>query len=244
MVTRPREQALELARRIEELGGKSIVFPLLEIAPLAEQRSLQAVVARLHEFKLAIFISPNAARYGMRAILAAGTLPASVRVATVGPGSAKVLHELGVKQVLAPQPRFDSEALLAMPELQQVSGWRVAIFRGESGRELLGDTLQARGARVEYVACYQRSKPQQDTAPLLALVPDAITASSSEALGYMGEMLDTAGQARFANIPLFVPHERIAQAAKNLGWHDVIVTAGADDGLLAGLVTWAAQQRS
>ena len=239
VVTRPREQAAELARRIGQLGGESIVFPLLEITPLADQRPLQAVVAHLHDFNLAIFISPNAARYGMQAILAAGALPANLRVATVGPGSARVLHELGVTAVLAPQQRFDSEALLELSELQDVKGWRVAIFRGESGRELLGDTLKARGASVEYVACYQRSKPQQDVASLLAVTPDALTASSSEALGYLGEMLGEAGKAKFALLPLFVPHARIAESAKKLGWQQVIVTAGADDGLLSGLVTWA-----
>ncbi len=244
VVTRPREQAAELARRIEDLGGTSILFPLLEITPLADQRSLHAVVTRLHEFQLAIFISPNAARFGMQAILAAGKQPAPVRVASVGPGTSKVLHGLGVQDVLAPRDKFDSEALLALPELQLVQGWRVAIFRGESGRELLGDTLQARGAIVEYVACYQRGKPQQDAAPLLAQMPDAITASSSEALGYMAEMLGVAGMEKFVQLPLFVPHERIAQAATKLGWRNVIATAGADDGLLAGLVTWAEQQRN
>lgn len=239
VVTRPREQAAELARRIEQLGGESIIFPLLEIQPLADQRPLQAVVAHLNEFDLAIFISPNAARFGMEAILAAGPIPNSVRLATVGPGSAKVLQELGVTDILAPQQRFDSEALLELPELQEINGWRVLIFRGESGRELLGDTLKARGAGVEYVACYQRSKPQQGAAVLLAVTPDAITASSSEALGYLGEMLDAAAWERFSKIPLFVPHERIAESAKKLGWRNVFVTAGADDGLLSGLVTWA-----
>lgn len=239
VVTRPREQAAELARRIEQLGGQSIIFPLLEITPLVDQQALRDIAARIHEFNLAIFISPNAARFGMEAILAAGPIPDSVRLATVGPGSAKVLRELGVTDILAPQQRFDSEALLELPELQEINGWRVLIFRGESGRELLGDTLKARGATVEYVACYQRSKPQQNAAALLAVTPDAITASSSEALGYLGEMLDAAAWESFSKIPLFVPHERIAESAKKLGWRNVFATAGADDGLLSGLVRWA-----
>lgn len=242
VVTRPREQAAELARRIEQLGGESIIFPLLEITPLPDQQPLRAAVARLHECNLAIFISPNAARYGMEAILAAGKLPDSLHFATVGPGSAKVLQELGVTTILAPRQRFDSEALLELPELQEVKGWRVAIFRGENGRELLGDTLRARGAVVEYVACYQRSKPEQNISTLLAVTPDAITASSSEALGNLGEMLGVAGKEKFSTIPLFVPHVRIAESAKKLGWNKVIVTAGADDGLLSGLVTWAEER--
>lgn len=239
VVTRPREQATLLAQRIEQLGGRAILFPLLEISPVADPQSLRAFVARLHEFQLAIFISPNAVRYGMEAILASGTLPASLKIATVGQGSAKVLRELGVREIFAPQDRFDSESLLALPELQQVSGWRVAIFRGDGGRELLGDTLKARGAVVEYAACYQRSKPRQDAATFLAERPHAMTVTSSEALGYLWEIMGSTEKERVIALPLFVPHTRIAEAAFKRGWKKVITTAAGDDGLISGLTEWA-----
>ena len=119
VVTRPREQAAQLAQRIAQAGGNAILFPLLEISPAADPQSLRALIARLHEFDLAIFISPNAVRYGMEAIHAAGsTLSPSpspkgggeLRIATVGQGSARALRELGVKEIIAPQDRSDSEA--------------------------------------------------------------------------------------------------------------------------------------
>lgn len=242
VVTRPREQAAQLARRITQAGGKVILFPLLEISPAADPQPLRALAARLHEFNLAIFISPNAVRYGMEAIHATGTLPASLKIATVGQGSAKALREMGVHEIIAPQDRFDSEALLALPELQQVAGWRVVIFRGDGGRELLGGALKARGATVEYAACYQRAKPQLDAAALLAADPHAVTVTSSEALGYLWDMLDKQGKVRLAAVPLFVPHARIAEAAQCLGWREVVPTAGGDDGLLAGLLAWAGQR--
>jgi len=239
VVTRPREQAAQLAQRIEQAGGKVVLFPLLEISPTADPQRLRALVARLHEFDLAIFISPNAVGYGMEAIRMAGALPANLKIATVGQGSAKALRDLGVQEVIAPQERFDSEALLALPALHNVSGARVVIFRGNGGRELLADTLTARGATVEYAECYQRAKPQQDGAALLADYPHAITVTSSEALAYLWAMFDEAGRARLAAVPLFVPHARIADAAQGLGWHNVLATAGGDDGLLSGLVAWA-----
>lgn len=242
VVTRPRDQAVQLAQRIVENGGNSILFPLLEISPIADSLPLRQLVTRLSEFNLAIFISPNAVRYGMEAIRAAGELPAALTIATVGQGSAKALRELGVPKILAPQQRFDSEALLALPELQQVAGWRVVIFRGEAGRELLGDTLKARGAIVEYAACYQRAKPQQDAATLLAADPHIITVTSSEALAYLWEMLDESSRAKLVAVPLFVPHERIAQAAQRLGWSEVVITMGGDDGLLSGLIAWKNQR--
>ena len=239
VVTRPREQAAQLAQRITQDGGNAILFPLLEISPAADPQSLRSLVARLPEFNLAIFISPNAVRYGMAAILAAGTLPLTIKIATVGQGSAKALRDLGVDKIIAPQERFDSEALLALPELQQVAGWRVAIFRGDGGRELLGESLKARGATVEYAACYQRAKPQQDIAMLLAVKPDAITVTSSEALGYLWDLLGSAERERMLTMPLFVPHARIAEAALKRGWQKVITTAAGDDGLMSGLIEWA-----
>jgi uroporphyrinogen-III synthase len=233
---------VQLAQRIEQIGGKVVLFPLLEISAAADPQLLHTLVARLHEFDLAIFISPNAVRYGMEAIHAAGELPTKLKIATVGQSSAKALRDLGVKDVIAPQDRFDSEALLALPALQNVSGDRVVIFRGNGGRELLGDTLKARGATVEYAECYQRTKPQQNGITLLTADPHAITVTSSEALSYLWDMFDEVGRARLAAVPLFVPHARIADAAQSMGWRNVIATAEGDDGLLSSLVAWANQK--
>ncbi|TAN72523.1 MAG: uroporphyrinogen-III synthase, partial [Gallionella sp.] len=181
-VTRPRDQSVQLVQRIEQAGGIPVLFPLLDIAAAEDPQTLHQQVSRLAQFDLAIFISPNAVQYGMAAIRSTGAPPPELKIATVGQGSAKALRELGIGNIIAPTERFDSEGLLALPELQNVAGWKVIIFRGDGGRELLGDTLKARGATVEYAACYRRSKPQQDAGALLDAVPDALTVTSSEAL--------------------------------------------------------------
>ena len=72
-------------------------------------------------------------------------------------GDALARH--GIHDVISPPLRFDSEALLELPQLTDVNGRRVIIFRGDGGRELLGETLAARGASVEYVSCYRRGRP-------------------------------------------------------------------------------------
>jgi len=239
VVTRPREQSLDLQQGIAKLGAHALLFPLLEITPVVDAQPLQDLLSRLADFDLAIFISPNAVRYGMEAIQAAHALPSGLRFATVGKSSAQALHAAGVKDVIAPQDRSDSEALLALPELQNIQTWKIVIFRGDGGRELLGDTLKARGADVEYVSCYQRSKPHLDIAELMHAKPDAITLSSSEALGHLWDMLDEAGKAHFAALPLFVPHARIAEKARQQGWQNIIQTTGGDDGVLSGLLAWS-----
>jgi uroporphyrinogen-III synthase len=238
-VTRPRDQAVQLARSIAQAGGVPLLFPLLDITAMQDTRELNEQISRLAEFDLAIFISPNAVNYGVAAIRATGNIPPKLKIATVGQGSAKALRELGITNVIAPTERFDSEGLLALPGLQNVAGWHVMIFRGDGGRELLGDTLKARGATVEYAACYQRSKPQQDIGVLLAEAPDAISVTSSEALGYLWQMLDSKAQQVLRHTPLFVPHTRIAELARQQGWQQVQLTGSGDDGLLTALKEWA-----
>ncbi|MEJ1958111.1 MAG: uroporphyrinogen-III synthase [Nitrosomonadales bacterium] len=147
VVTRPRDQAVQLAQRIEQAGGKVVLFPLLEVNPVANPQLLHALVARLHEFNLAILYQPQ------RGPLWHGNHSCSRRLTLKSKnchrrtGSALALHQMGVQEIIAPQERFDSESLLALPALQNVSGDRVVIFRGNGGRELLGDTLKARAAQ-------------------------------------------------------------------------------------------------
>lgn len=243
VVTRPRDQAVQLAQRIREAGGSTFLFPLLDISAVQDARVLNEQISRLYQFDLAIFISPNAAQYGIGAIRAAESIPPNLKIATVGQGSAKALRAMGVTDVIAPGERFDSEGLLALPELQHIAGWQVMIFRGDGGRELLGDTLRERGATVEYAACYQRSKPQQDAGVLLEAAPDAISVTSSEALGYLWQMLDQPAQSALRNTPLFVPHPRIAELAGQQGWLQVRLCGSGDDGLLAALAEWAAERK-
>jgi uroporphyrinogen-III synthase len=241
VVTRPRDQAVELARSIEQAGGIPLLFPLLEITAVQDTRSLHELISRLAQFDLAIFISPNAVQYGIGAIREIGTIPEKLKIATVGQGSARALRDLGVANVIAPTERFDSEGLLALPELQHVAGWNVVIFRGDGGRELLGDTLRQKGATLEYATCYQRSKPQLDPGILLTGEPDAILVTSSEALVSLRQMLDAApGVLR--NMTIFLPHPRIAELALQQGWSKVQLTESGDEGMLSALKAWAVQK--
>jgi uroporphyrinogen-III synthase len=244
VVTRPRAQAQPLADAIAAQGGEALVFPLLEISPAADPQPLLAAAARLGEYALAVFISPNAVDYSLSALLARGPWPAGLVPAAVGQGTVKALAAHGVAGCVAPTERFDSEALLELPELQpqQVAGRRVAIFRGDGGRELLADTLRARGATVDCIACYRRSAPAGGAAPLLAAWRagrlDAITVSSSEGLRYLVDMLETDGRHYLAATPVFVPHARIAENAQALGLQQVVLTAPADAGIIAGLCAY------
>ena len=240
LVTRPARQAAALAHRIEAAGGKAFEFPALAIEAVPAA-ALAAPLAQLRNADIAVFISPNAAQFGMAAIRAAGSLPAAVEVFAVGPGTARALQEQGIKGVVMPDGQ-DSEALLALPQLAEVTGKRVVIVRGVGGRTLLADTLAARGAQVTFMECYLRVRPQADAAPLLARWQaggiDAVTVTSAETLENLAALLGEAGRPLLLHTPLFAPHEKIAEAARRFGIARVIATPGGDAGLMEGLLNW------
>lgn len=244
VVTRPRAQAGPLAEAIAAQGGQPLIFPLLEIGPSADPQPLATAVARLADYSLAVFISPNAVAHALPTLLANGPWPAGLIPAAVGPGTVKVLAAAGIAGCIAPTERFDSEALLELPELaaDRVDGRRIAIFRGDGGRELLADTLRQRGAIVDCVTCYRRTGPGDGVAPLIAAWRagqlDALTVSSSEGLRYLVDLLDAEGRRFLEKTPLFVPHARIAENARSLGLGNIILTEAADAGLVAGLLAY------
>ncbi len=240
LVTRPLPQAAALAQAIEGAGGAAFVFPALAIEAIAAD-ALADSLTRLHDADIAIFISPNAAQFGMAAIHAGGGLPAATDVFAVGPGTARALQAQGVSGVITPDGQ-DSEALLALPRLQAVTGKRVVIVRGVGGRPLLADTLAARGAEVHFMECYRRVRPQADAAPLLARWRaggiDAVTVTSAETLDNLAALLGEVGRPLLLHTPLFAPHEKIADAARRFGIAEVVATPGGDAGLVEGLINW------
>lgn len=242
LVTRPAHQAGHLVDLIAAAGGEAILFPTLEILDAADPCTVNQLIDRLDQFDLAIFISPNAVSKAMPLIRAKRGLPARLAIAAIGRGSRKELERHGVKQVIAPPSQFDSEGLLELPELQDMRGKRVVIFRGDGGREMLGDALAARGARVEYAECYRRAKPDADAAPLLQRWArggvQAVTVTSGESLQNLVNLLGEAGQQWLRNTPLFAPHERIAATARGAGIEQVLATAAGDEGLVTGLIEW------
>jgi uroporphyrinogen-III synthase len=242
VVTRPSGQAAHLAARLIELGAEPVLFPVLEIRDIEDIRPLLDVAIRLDQFDLAVFVSPNAIDKALGIILPRRNWPPGLQAAAVGKMSEQALAQQGIVNVISPPLRFDSEALLELPELTVVSGKRVVIFRGDGGRDVLGETLVARGARVEYVTCYRRLRPQRDAAPLLKLWEagklDAVILTSSEGLRNFFDMIGHLGQAWLKKTPLFVSHARIAAQAELLGLHRTIATASGDEGLIEALVQY------
>ena len=242
VVTRPARQAAGLAREIAALGGKPLVFPAIVILPPADTRSLREVQRELARYDIAVFASANAVEYGVEDPAA---WPKHLLVLAPGPGTATALAAVGMGSVRIPTTTMDSEGLLALPELANVAGKRVVVFRGETGRELLKSALEARGASVTQVESYRRARPEGGASGLIEAWReeriDAVTLTSSEGLDNLWAILDEEGRRGLAATPAFVPHPRIAERAKALGLRETIVTPPADAGLVAALLEYFAR---
>ena len=152
--------------------------------------------------------------------------------------------QYGLAADLYPERGFNSEALLALPAMQDVSGQRIVIFRGDGGREYLADTLRERGARVEYIAAYRRVRPESDNAHLLQLWRhqqiSIVLVNSAESLKNLWEMVGTTGRSLLTRTPLLVVSERLVGLAGELGFVDppVVADNATDQAVLDALLAW------
>jgi uroporphyrinogen-III synthase len=246
VVTRPAEQAAHLCEALIERGAIPLRFPVLAIAPVDDPTPLLDAAIRLDGYQLVVFVSPNAVEQALSVMLRSRRWPDGVAAGSMGRSSEAALAKYGVRDVIAPQTRFDSEALLEEPRLADVRGWKVLICRGDGGRELLADELRARGAEVDLLTCYTRSLPKIDPAPLLqhweAHQLDAVTLTSSEGVRHFATLIGHLGLAWWRKTPTFVSHARIADAARAYGLQHIVETPPADAGLLDGLETYFAEQ--
>lgn len=242
-ITRPTGQATKLVALLSDAGASVVDFALIAIAPLDDYEKADAQFKQLDQVDRLIFISSNAVHNAMPRIQALWPkgLPAQLKFAAIGPVTAQTLAEYGIQSVLIPQDRFDSESLLAMPEMQVVSAQNIMIVRGIGGRELLAQTLSQRGATVNFAECYQRINPQtncdaiydaQTQQPLC----EAIIVTSSEAMRHLIEMAGITGQNSaqhwLKKVKVCVNLPRVAEPAINLGLSTYIAGKPGDEAML------------
>lgn len=234
LVTRPAHQAARLSALLSALGVLVSRVPAMAIEPLMGEAELQHIrqcLQRLQQFDRIIFVSVNAAEQALaHAAQLALEWPEAERLFTVGQSSADFLADAGLCARF-PQTRMDSEGLLALPAMQEVAGKQVLVFRGRGGRELIADTLRARGAVVESCELYQRVAPPESAAALamLGLDFDVLLANSAESLQNILSLVEVDRQKGYKQKYVVVPGERVAEKARALGFQRIITAANATD---------------
>lgn len=229
IVTRPAGTAMSFVARIRARGGRPIVLPGLS---LRSTDDAQRVAAHLRTARAAdawVFTSPAAVRFAFR-ITPTLRIAARGHVFGVGAGTLRALMRHGIRGI-APNERSDSEGLLALPELADVRGRRIALVGAPGGRDLIATTLRKRGAGVEAIHVYERVPPRltrrhfdalaRASDPLITLI------SSGEALANLVALLPAGLLARLRRQTLIVSSARLAALARENGFENIRVAASA-----------------
>ena len=228
LITRPAGREKHLCHLIEQAGGFVIHYPVFTIQPPStpEIEHLKQLNDRLHDFTMAIFISPTAVEQSQ---IYFPVLPGHLTLVSIGSKTTEVLNQHNI-HVDIEAPEHNTESLLQVANFQipQIQGQRVLIFRGTGGRALLGDTLKHRGAKILYVETYRRERPaHRPLAEQQIKKLDAVTISSYEGLDNLISLTQDPGI--LIDIPLVLPSQRTATLARQRGFKTIITAKNATD---------------
>jgi uroporphyrinogen III methyltransferase/synthase len=172
-VTRAREQASDLGRRLQALGARVVLAPAIRTEPL------DAALPDLGGVDLLCLTSPTGAARLLDLVRDARAL-AGPRIAAIGPGTAAALRAGGIEPDIVPA-RSNAEGLVEALAGTEVR--RALIARAQEGREVLPDALRARGAQVELLALYRTiAEPLSEDERAAALGADLLVFASSSAV--------------------------------------------------------------
>ena len=217
LITRPEHQSHELAAEIDAANGNVFHFPAVDIIG-RDIDEIQKEFAALPAPDIVVFVSSNAVAHGFAVVKAN-----EAKIAAVGPATRAAIEAEGAAVDIFPENGFDSEHLLQHSALQEVSDKNVIIMRGQSGRELLADTLRGRGANVDYLCVYSRTPHEPAPADLEDLESvlhqgriHFVTVMSAETLEHLIQILPSQSLSLLRQSTLVAPSTRVLQTASEL----------------------------
>jgi uroporphyrinogen III methyltransferase/synthase len=186
VVTRTREQAGELSRRLRELGADVLEIPTIRITAPTHTDPLKDAILGLNGYDWLVFTSPNGVTAffdlffrGFDDLRDLG----GCRLAAVGPATAAKLKELHLKVDVMPERYVAAEVADAIGKYMSVENLRVLLLRAEKANAELPQRLEELGAIVDDVAVYRTVPETEDAdgaaARLLAEGADWVTFTSS-----------------------------------------------------------------
>ncbi|HEX8976564.1 MAG TPA: uroporphyrinogen-III C-methyltransferase [Solirubrobacteraceae bacterium] len=228
-VTRARAQASGLAARLRELGAEVIEAPAIRI------QRLDGPAPDPSRYDLICLTSPNGVDALFARLDAAGRDArafAGVRVAAIGPGTARALRNRGLIADVVPE-QFVAESLVEA--LAEVPVSRALIARAAEARDVLPDALRARGAEVDVVALYETvAEPLTDVQRAAVAGADYVTFTSSSTVRYF---FTGAGDALAPDTRLVSIGPVTSETLREHGREPDVEAAEHDiDGLVAALV--------
>ena len=157
-VTRAREQAGELRRRLEALGAEVVELPLLEIRPYRDRETTVDVMTELGKYDWIVFTSANGVRHffdllfkGFRDIRALGAM----RIACVGETTARAVRDLHLEVEICPATATAEALADAMIATDGLDNVMILVVTGNLNRDTLVKKLEGARAIVDRLQVYE-----------------------------------------------------------------------------------------
>lgn len=247
IVTRPATAGERLCKRLQAAGFDACWWPAFELGPAPDEARARATLARLGEFDLAIFVSPQSVD-SVQALMAS-PWPRATRIGAVGAATAAAIREclqLEGVVLLAPDAAegAGSEAFWSDWVRHGFTAGRALILRAQHGRDWLAEQFAAAGTQVEMLAVYSRnhSVPTASALAWLRRMMDAgaqpVTVfSSSEAVGaFARQLAGIDGAVGWAKRGVaLATHARIRDPLLTAGYTRIELTAPDDDAVVSRL---------
>ncbi len=163
VVTRTREQAGGLSKRLGELGADVIELPTIRIEHPENKQEFAESVAESHSYDWLIFTSPNGVERFFDAFYATYQDARSLggcRIAAIGPSTEAKIREYRYAVDLLPQ-KFVAEGLIEAFKNESIEHQKVLWIKAEETRDVIYDGLMELGAIVDSCLAY-RTVPETD----------------------------------------------------------------------------------
>lgn len=171
VVTRTREQAGELSRKLRRLGAEVIELPTIAIEAPTDKRQFAELVVDAHRYEWLIFSSPNGVDRFFQGFFAVYEDIRSIggaRIAAIGPATAAKLRKLGLAVDLLPVHSVAEGLVKAFRDSQEQFGsieHRTMLWvRAENSRDVISTELSAMQAIVDECIAYKTVPDHGDTA--------------------------------------------------------------------------------
>ena len=194
IVTRAREQASEFSRRLAELGAECIEFPTIQVVPPGSWEVLDRAIYALADYEWVVFTSANGVKFFLERLRALGKdvrALSGIRIAAIGPKTAKVWQELGIEPDLVPG-EYRAEAVVEGFRSLGVIKGKILIPRAAKAREILAEELRKMGLHVDVVPAYETVRPTGDVDRVKAMLQKRqihmVTFTSSSTVSNFVEM--------------------------------------------------------
>ena len=236
LVTRPDERGTMLVNMLAEQHIFALHQPFFHIEAGRELPQLPSALSRLKSGDYVFPVSKNAVDFANNTLKQVGhRWRADLNYIAVGQGTAHYFCSLCEQAVIYPLKSENSEGLLELPQLAELTGKTILILRAETGREYFPEQARLRGAEIQTLECYQRVAINGALNEQISLAKragiDTIVLTSGEMLNALVQHTDEQDHDWLFKCRLVVVGQRLARLAVLLGWQqqDIWISEKADN---------------